>query len=163
MAVALLDSPSHGRALLAFSGMDALSAWSAEARPVSLAGPLSARAAVSERANALLVDVAGPAPFAVTGYELLLLASLARGQGPLARDPVLRRAISTVLPESWSFELHESGEDAPVRLVIQDVQQVKGADTAGEQQRRDAVEALARDRVVAQLLPHGLHVSFHDL
>ena len=50
-----------------------------------VAAPLAARAAVDEDADTLLVDVAGPAPFAVTGDELLLVAAVSRAPGDPCR------------------------------------------------------------------------------
>jgi hypothetical protein len=76
MATALLTGADGRQALLAFSGLDTLAAWRADARPVPVAAPLAARSAVQEGAAALLIDVAGPTPYVVEGE---LLEGLARG------------------------------------------------------------------------------------
>lgn len=70
MAAVLMTSASGERALLAFTGIDSMTAWRRDARPVL--GTLDELAATVEEAGAthLLVDVAGPAQF-VVGPELV--------------------------------------------------------------------------------------------
>ena len=76
MATALLTGRDGRRALLAFTGLESLAAWRADARPVPVAASLAARSALQEGASALVVDVAGPTTYAVEGQ---LLDGLARG------------------------------------------------------------------------------------
>jgi SseB protein N-terminal domain len=76
MATALLTGRDGRQALLAFSGLDTLAAWRADARPVPVHASLAARSALQEGASALVVDVAGPTTYAVEGE---LLEGLARG------------------------------------------------------------------------------------
>ncbi len=83
MATALLTGRDGRQALLAFTGLASLAAWRADARPVPVSATLAARSAVQEGAAALLVDVAGPTPYAVEGD---LLDGLSRGW-TLARTP----------------------------------------------------------------------------
>lgn len=66
------DGVTH---LLAFTGLDALQAWDASARPVpclldELCGTVAAAGATR-----LLLDVAGPVPFVIAGEALDLLAA----------------------------------------------------------------------------------------
>ena len=75
MAVVLLESDS-GRALLAFTGLDALQAWSPAARPVPVTLDQVAQTALAEQAGAVLVDAAGPHRLVIDGE---VLAGLARG------------------------------------------------------------------------------------
>jgi hypothetical protein len=75
MAAVLVARPDGRRGLLAFSGQDAKRRWDPEARPVPVAAQLAARAAVQETADALVVDVAGPAGAAITGEDLQALAA----------------------------------------------------------------------------------------
>lgn len=70
MATVLLTRPDGRRGLLAFTSVDALAAWDPEARPVPVTAATAARAALQERADALVVDVAGPARFVVSGDDL---------------------------------------------------------------------------------------------
>lgn len=77
MAAVSVRSASGTQALLAFTGLDSLSAWQAGARPVP--GSLDEVAATVGEAGAseLLVDVAGPSPF-VVGADVV--AELAAGR-----------------------------------------------------------------------------------
>jgi hypothetical protein len=76
MATVLLTGQDGRQALLAFSGLERLAAWRADARPVPVTARDAARAALQEGASAIVVDVAGPTPYAVEGA---LLEGLARG------------------------------------------------------------------------------------
>ena len=61
----------HGNtALLAFTGIDSLTAWDSRARPVPGPPPDLAATVAEVGAEALLIDVAGPAPF-VIGADVL--------------------------------------------------------------------------------------------
>lgn len=72
-AVTLTDET--GSYLLAFTGIDSLQTWNRTARPVPcLLDELSATVEPSG-ATALLIDVAGPRPFVISGEALELLAS----------------------------------------------------------------------------------------
>jgi hypothetical protein len=91
MATALLTGKDGRQALLAFSGLESLGRWRSDARPVPVAATLAARSALQEGASALVVDVAGPASYAVEGP---LLEGLARGwtltvgpDGPVWAEP----------------------------------------------------------------------------
>ena len=76
MASVLLQGADGRMALLAFSGTAALRAWDPDARPVPVTARTAARAALQDRAAAIVVDVAGPATFVVEGEDL---EGLARG------------------------------------------------------------------------------------
>ncbi|MBF4163056.1 SseB family protein [Nocardioides acrostichi] len=74
MAAVLLTGRDGRRALLAFSGMTPLRAWRADARPVPVTARDAARSALQEGADALVVDVAGPALLVVERADLEGLA-----------------------------------------------------------------------------------------
>ena len=76
MATVLLTGRDGRQALLGFTGLDSLAAWRADARPVPVSARDAARSALQEEAAALLLDVAGPTPYAVEGEAL---RGLARG------------------------------------------------------------------------------------
>jgi hypothetical protein len=76
MATALLTGKDGRQALLAFSCLETLARWRADARPVPVAATLAARSALEEGASALVIDVAGPTSYVVEGE---LLEGLARG------------------------------------------------------------------------------------
>ena len=75
MAAVLVTGSRGGRALLAFTGTDALQAWNPDARPVPVSVRTAARAAAQEGAAALVLDLAGPAPLTVHGRDLEALAT----------------------------------------------------------------------------------------
>jgi hypothetical protein len=70
MATVLLTRPDGRRAALAFTSTDTLAAWNPEARPVPVTAATAARAAQQEQADALVVDVAGPARFVISGDDI---------------------------------------------------------------------------------------------
>ncbi|QIK68511.1 SseB family protein [Nocardioides sp. HDW12B] len=74
MATVLMTAPDGRRGLLAFTSGAAMARWDPAARPVPVAARLAAQAARQESADALVVDVAGPVPFAVEGDSLVSLA-----------------------------------------------------------------------------------------
>jgi hypothetical protein len=96
MSVVMLQAPDGRRALLAFTGLDALQTWQADARPVAVTLDRAAQTAEAEGVTTLLVDFAGPHPLVVDGE---VLAALAAG----------RRLVETAPGEfGW---LVESGGD----------------------------------------------------
>ncbi len=74
MAAVLLTGRDGRRALLAFTGMSTLRAWDAGARPVPVTTRHAAQAALSEGADALVVDLAGPVQVPIEGVALQRLA-----------------------------------------------------------------------------------------
>jgi hypothetical protein len=70
MATVLLTGADGRQALLAFTSLETLAAWQPDARPVAVPASDAAKAALQERAAALLVDVAGPVTFVVEGEDL---------------------------------------------------------------------------------------------
>lgn len=74
MATVLMTGADGRRALLAFTGLGALSRWDSAARPVPVATTLAAQTAVQEGADALVIDLAGPVRFVVSGADLRRLA-----------------------------------------------------------------------------------------
>lgn len=74
--VAVLVRSGGGRTgLLAFTSTATMRRWDPEARPVPVPAATAATAAVQDGAAALLVDLAGPASFAVEGEDLTRLAA----------------------------------------------------------------------------------------
>ena len=74
MATVLMRGPGGRTALLAFTSMASLQAWRPDARPVPVAVPAAAEAALHDGADTLLVDVAGPVRFVVQDDDLRALA-----------------------------------------------------------------------------------------
>ncbi|MET8143347.1 SseB family protein [Sphaerisporangium sp. NPDC005288] len=78
MALPVLVGADGRKAVPAFTGVASLQLWRADARPIQAVTPQVCRAALSEDAAAVMVDVAGPVPFAIEGGLLHALASIGR-------------------------------------------------------------------------------------
>lgn len=78
MAVVSMVNAAGEKGLLAFSGLDALQAWDPQARPVPVTAPMAAAAALDDGAEALVIDVLGPARRVLSGATLAALAALAQ-------------------------------------------------------------------------------------
>ncbi|HMC72638.1 MAG TPA: SseB family protein, partial [Mycobacteriales bacterium] len=74
MAVPTLVNAAGRRGLPVFTGTAALAEWRADARPVPMAGSRVIAAAVEEKYDGLVIDVAGPVTFILEPDELRLLA-----------------------------------------------------------------------------------------
>lgn len=75
MAAVLMQGADGRMGLLAFTGTEQLLAWNSQARPVAVPTAVAAQSALQEEADALVIDVAGPATFVVQGDDLRGLAS----------------------------------------------------------------------------------------
>ena len=107
-------------AVLAFTSLEALARWRANARPVPAEADRVCRAAVAAGC-ALVIDVAGPVPLAVEGARLEALAD-GRPVLPAHDDPDLRAEIETAVadePVITGFTLAPSEQaDLSVRLRL---------------------------------------------
>lgn len=82
MAVPTLVNASGRRGLPVFTGTATLAEWRADARPVPMIGARVIAAAVEEKYDGLVIDVAGPATFVLEPAELRLLARRPPQTGP---------------------------------------------------------------------------------
>jgi hypothetical protein len=90
MAAVLVQAADGSKGLLAFTSTAAMARWDPEARPVPVPAATAATAAIQDGAEALLVDLAGPATYVIDGDDLTRLAagwrlvalSDGRGDGP---------------------------------------------------------------------------------
>jgi SseB protein N-terminal domain len=95
MALPTLLGSDGRRAVLAFTCLPSLTAWRPDARPV----PVTARQvwqAGAQEASAVVIDVAGPVPFAVDGARLAALAE-GRPAPPPHDDPDVRALAAAAL------------------------------------------------------------------
>jgi hypothetical protein len=77
MAAVLLQGRDGRLALLAFTSMDAMTAWDPDARPVPVSAQAASQAALQDKASAIVVDLAGPNMFVIETEDV---ESLAAGQ-----------------------------------------------------------------------------------
>lgn len=73
-AVSMINDAGQ-KGLLAFTGVDSLAIWDPSARPVPVLGVEAAQSAIADGAEALVIDVAGPQRYVVTGIALIELAA----------------------------------------------------------------------------------------
>jgi hypothetical protein len=92
MAVPTLIGDDGRRGVLGFTSLETMRRWRPEARPVPVPARQACQAALDENADALVIDVAGPVPFAVDGLRLHLLAE-GRPIPPPHEDPDVLAAI----------------------------------------------------------------------
>ncbi|AUH45229.1 SseB family protein [Streptomyces sp. CMB-StM0423] len=155
MAVPTLEIPGGRRALPAFTSTAALARWDPAARPVAVALPQAVRAAVAERADTVVLDVAGPVPYELTGPALLAAAEGRGSTDPLA-DPGVVAAVTAVVsgvPGVRAASLARAGEaDGTLALV-------PTAGTAPADVARAVAEALAADPALRARLVRGLDLA----
>ncbi|NEB80436.1 SseB family protein, partial [Streptomyces sp. SID14478] len=91
MAVPTLKA-GHRTALPAFTSTEALALWDPEARPVAVPLHQALQAAAHEKADTVVLDLAGPVPYELTGAALYALAEGRTSTDPLT-DPAVVEAV----------------------------------------------------------------------
>ncbi|MBQ0984281.1 SseB family protein [Streptomyces sp. F63] len=155
MAVPTLQAPGGRRALPAFTSTETLARWDPRARPVAVPLHQALRAAAHEQADTVVLDLAGPVPYELTGPALRALAEGRKSADPLA-DPAVRDALRAVL----------AAEPGVVRAHLVPAEETDGtlalllgpAADPGETTRRVA-GALAADEVLRARLVRGLDLA----
>ncbi|GAB7186156.1 SseB family protein [Kitasatospora sp. Ki12] len=158
MAVPVLEAPDGRRALPAFTSLESLARWRADARPAPTAAPQAAMVAYSERADTLVIDPAGPVPFQLSGARLRALAEN-RPFLPPARDPEVREAVRALLaaePQVVTGLLGASGSaDAVLAVVFDPALDQPGLQAAAQRVGR----AVAADPLLRVRLDRGLELA----
>lgn len=153
MAVPTLQAGDR-RALPAFTSVTALARWNPEARPVAVPLHQALRAAAHERADTVVIDLAGPVPYQLTGPALLALAEGRTSTDPLA-DPAVGAAVRSAVaaePAVLRAHLGPGAADGTLALVLDP------AAHPAEAARRIA-ESLAADDVLRARLVRGLDLA----
>ena len=153
---------SDGRiALPAFTSLDALSRWKAGARPVPASTQRVCAGALSEGADLVVIDPAGPAMVELSGAVLWALAE-GRAMPPLADDLAVIGAIRDAtedMARAFSGTFLQPGADQSTDLVIQLVARA-GADPA---ELRDAAaelaSRLAADPIMRSRVDGGVQIA----
>jgi hypothetical protein len=121
MALPTLIGLDGRRAMPAFTSLESLSRWQSDARPVPVAALAVWQSACAD-SSAVVIDVAGPVPFAIEGARL---AALARGETAPQPfdDPDVHEIVAAVLADQLdvaSFDLQpdDSGRDLAIVLVL---------------------------------------------
>ncbi|MFG2225715.1 SseB family protein [Streptomyces sp. NPDC050161] len=155
MAVPTLQAPDGRRALPAFTSMDTLKRWRPDARPVAVPLQQALLAASHEKADTVVVDLAGPVTYQLTGAALRALAEGRQSADPRT-DPAVTDALRTLLaaePAVLVAHLAPSAEtDATLALGL-----APDAPTAEVAQR--LAQALATDDALRARLVRGLDLA----
>jgi hypothetical protein len=119
MALPTLLGSDGRRAVLAFTCVQSLTGWRPDARPVPVTARQVWQAGVQE-ASAVVIDIAGPVPFAVDGARL---AALAEGRPvPLPHDDPDMQALAGVAlagePLIAGFALLPGGGDSDLTISV---------------------------------------------
>ncbi|UQA96415.1 SseB family protein [Streptomyces halobius] len=155
MAVPTLQAPDGRRALPAFTSMETLQRWRPDARPVAVPLRQALLAASHEQADTVVLDLAGPVTYQLTGAALRALAEGRESADPL-NDPAVTDALRALLaaePAVRIAHLAPSDEtDATLALGL-----VPDAPTAEVAQR--LAQALAADEALRARLVRGLDLA----
>lgn len=153
MAVPTLRAGERS-ALPAFTSVAALARWDPEARPVAVPLSQALAAAAHEGADTLVIDLAGPVPYQVSGPALLALAEGRTRTAPLD-DPAVTAAVRAVVaaePAVLVARLGPGSADGTLALVLD-----PAAPPAGTARR--IAGALAADDVLRARLVRGLDLA----
>ncbi|MEN3584599.1 SseB family protein [Streptomyces sp. ZYX-F-203] len=153
MAVPTLKAGGR-TALPAFTSTDALARWDPTARPVAVPLRQALRAAAHEKADTVVLDLAGPVPFELTGPTLLALAEGRTSTEPLA-DPAVTEALRGALadePAVLRAHLGPGRADGTLALVL-------AADAVAGEAVRAVAERLAADETLRARLVRGLDLA----
>ncbi|MFB7592182.1 SseB family protein [Streptomyces sp. NPDC056169] len=153
MAVPTLTAGDR-RALPAFTSIASLALWDPEARPVAVPLHQALQAAAHEKADTVVLDLAGPVSYQLTGPALLALAEGRSSADPLD-DPAVREAVRAAVaaePAVLRAHLGPGTADGTLALVLD------GDTTAVEAAQRVA-RALAADETLRARLVRGLDLA----
>jgi len=155
MAVPTLKA-GHRTALPAFTSTDSLARWDPAARPVAVPLHQALEAAAHEKADTVVLDLAGPVPFELTGPALLALAEGRTTADPLADPAVVgavREAVAGV-PAVLRAHLGPGQADGTLALVLD-----PAAGAAPAEAARAVAERLAASDTLRARLVRGLDLA----
>jgi hypothetical protein len=155
MAVPTLEGPGGRRALPAFTSTASLARWDPDARPVAVPLHRALQAAAHEQADTVVLDLAGPVPYQLTGPALLALAEGRDSADPLA-DPAVAEAVRTVLAGEPGVLLAHlapgGGADGTLALGL-------APEAPAREVAQRVAAALAGDEVLRARLVRGLDLA----
>ncbi|MFF2435395.1 SseB family protein [Streptomyces sp. NPDC058107] len=153
MAVPTLQAGDR-RALPAFTSTASLALWDPQARPVAVPLHQALQAAAHEKADTVVLDLAGPVAFELTGSALLALA-----EGRTSADPLDDPAVTSAVREAVAAEpavirahLVPGRDGGTLALVL-------ASDAAPTDAARRVAESLAADEVLRARLVRGLDLA----
>jgi hypothetical protein len=157
MAVPTLDAPGGRRALPAFTSTDSLARWQPGARPVAVPLRQALLAAAHEGADTVVLDLAGPVTYELTGAALRTLAVGDAGRTPPLEHPgvaaALRRVLAADEAVAGAHLVPASGEtDGTLALAL-------APDAEPAAAARRVAAALAADEALRAALVRGLDLA----
>ncbi|MEU8139950.1 SseB family protein [Streptodolium elevatio] len=156
MAVPTIAGPSGRKALPAFTSTDALARWRPDARPVPVDARRAALATYAEGADTLLLDLAGPVPYEVTGPALRALAE-GRELLPPHRDDTVREAVRAAAAEEPAVSAAYLTEGATSDLLLTLASNASPADITAAARR--IATRLAEAEALRARLTRGLDLA----
>ncbi|QDQ10548.1 SseB family protein [Streptomyces spectabilis] len=153
MAVPTLKAGAR-TALPAFTSTEALALWDPAARPVAVPLHQALQAAAHEKADTIVLDLAGPVPYELNRPALIALAE-GRHSADALTDPAVREAVrAAVAAEPAVLRAHLGPGTADGTLALVLAPGAAPADTA-----RRVAEALAADETLRARLVRGLDLA----
>ncbi|ARX82248.1 MULTISPECIES: SseB family protein [Streptomyces] len=152
MAVPTLKA-GHRTALPAFTSTEALALWDPEARPVAVPLHQALQAAAHEKADTIVLDLAGPVPYELNRPALIALAE-GRHSTDALTDPAVVDAVRAVVaaePAVLRAHLGPGTADGTLALVLDP--------TAPQAAAQRVAEALAADETLRARLVRGLDLA----
>lgn len=117
MAVVTLEAPGGERALPVFTDLAAMAAWDPEARPSPVRADLAAQAAITERCDVMVLDVATRS-LVLRPSMVWALAQRQLWQPPHLDDHVRQAVSKSVVDESDIAEVRCEAGEAPGELRV---------------------------------------------
>ncbi|MEU2286867.1 SseB family protein [Streptomyces sp. NPDC013178] len=158
MAVPTLKAGAR-TALPAFTSTESLARWDPQARPVAVPLHQALQAAAHEKADTVVLDLAGPVAFELTGPSLLALAEGRTTTDPLADPAVVEAVRGAVAAEPAVLRAHLGPGQADGTLALVLDPAAAPAEAAQAVARRLAADDTLRARLVRgldlALLPAG--------
>lgn len=153
MAVPTLKAGGR-TALPAFTSTDSLARWDPAARPVAVPLRQALQAAAHEKADTVVLDLAGPVTYELTGRALLALAEGRTTTDPLA-DPAVRDAVrAAVAAEPAVLRAHLGPGQADGTLAL-----VLDPSAGPAEAARSVAGRLAADETLRARLVRGLDLA----
>jgi hypothetical protein len=161
MAVPTLTSPQGRRALPAFTSTDSLARWDSAARPVAVPLHQALQALAHEQADTLVLDLAGPVTYQLTGPALRALAE-GRAGTDILTDARVAAALRTLLeaePDVTGAHLAPGGPRSDGTLALTLAPSTSADPDAATAALRRLAGALASDETLRSRLVSGLEIA----
>jgi hypothetical protein len=153
MAVPTLKAGGR-TALPAFTSTESLARWDPGARPVAVPLHQALQAAVHEKADTIVLDLAGPVAFELTGPALLALAEGRTTTDPLTDPAVVEAVRSAVAAEPAVLRAHLGPGQADGTLAL-----VLDPAAPAPEAARAVAQRLAADETLRARLVRGLDLA----